>query len=41
VPDVFEALVGSLVDEGGMERKRAEEWIEELKEEERYVLEVY
>lgn len=41
VPDVFEALVGSLVDNGGMERKRAEDWIEELKEEERYVLEVY
>ncbi|KAI9638842.1 putative sulfite reductase [Dioszegia hungarica] len=41
VPDVYEALVGSLVEEKGMERKRAEEFIEELKEEERYVLEVY
>jgi sulfite reductase (NADPH) flavoprotein alpha-component len=30
-----------LVEEKGMERKRAEEFIEELKEEERYVLEVY
>ncbi|WVW86863.1 hypothetical protein I302_108918 [Kwoniella bestiolae CBS 10118] len=40
VPDVFEALVGSLTDTG-MERKKAEEFIEELKEEERYVLEVY
>ncbi|WWC65889.1 uncharacterized protein I303_108511 [Kwoniella dejecticola CBS 10117] len=40
VPDVFEALVGSLTDDG-MERKRAEEYIEELKEDERYVLEVY
>ncbi|WVQ96055.1 hypothetical protein IAU59_003155 [Kwoniella sp. CBS 9459] len=40
VPDVFEALVGSLTDDG-MERKKAEEYIEELKEEERYVLEVY
>ncbi|WRT69761.1 uncharacterized protein IL334_006752 [Kwoniella shivajii] len=40
VPDVFEALVGSLTDDG-MERKRAEDFIEELKEDERYVLEVY
>ncbi|WWC95408.1 hypothetical protein V866_002271 [Kwoniella sp. B9012] len=40
VPDVFEALVGSLTDTG-MDRKKAEEYIEELKEEERYVLEVY
>lgn len=41
VPDVYEALVGSLTQEGGMERKKAEEYLEELKEEERYVLEVY
>lgn len=41
VPDVYEALVGSLTQEGGMERKEAEEYLEELKEEERYVLEVY
>lgn len=41
VPDVYEALVGALNEEGGMERKKAEEFIEELKEEERYVLEVY
>ncbi|WWD20358.1 hypothetical protein CI109_104834 [Kwoniella shandongensis] len=41
VPDVYEALVGSLIEEGGMERTKAEEFIEELKEEERYVLEVY
>lgn len=41
VPDVYEALVGSLTREGGMERKEAEEYLEELKEEERYVLEVY
>lgn len=41
VPDVYEALVGSLVENGGMERNKAEEYIEELKEEERYVLEVY
>lgn len=41
VPDVFEALVGSLVEENGMERKAAEAFIEDLKEEERYVLEVY
>lgn len=41
VPDVYEALVGSLTQEGGMERKEAEEYLDELKEEERYVLEVY
>lgn len=41
VPDVYEALVSSLEEEGGWERKKAEEYIEELKEEERYVLEVY
>lgn len=41
VPDVYEALVSSLTEEGEMDRKRAEEYIEELKEEERYVLEVY
>ncbi|KZO97609.1 carbohydrate esterase family 4 protein [Calocera viscosa TUFC12733] len=41
VPDVYEALVKSLVEYGGMERKEAEEYLEALKEEERYVLEVY
>ena len=41
VPDVYEALVGSLEGNKGVERKRAEEMIEEWKEEERYVLEVY
>jgi len=41
VPDVFEALVGALGQFGGMERQVAERYIEELKEEERYVLEVY
>lgn len=41
VPDVYEALVGALTENGGMERKGAEEFIEDLKEEERYVLEVY
>lgn len=41
VPDVYEALVSSLEEEGGMERGKAEGYIEELKEEERYVLEVY
>ncbi|KAJ9112731.1 hypothetical protein QFC22_006233 [Naganishia vaughanmartiniae] len=41
VPDVYEALVSSLVENGGKERKEAEDYIEELKEEERYVLEVY
>lgn len=41
VPDVYEALVGSLVDVAGKSREDAERYIEELKEEERYVLEVY
>ncbi|KZT53179.1 hypothetical protein CALCODRAFT_486552 [Calocera cornea HHB12733] len=41
VPDVYEALVKSLVEYGNMERKYAEEYLEALKEEERYVLEVY
>jgi sulfite reductase (NADPH) flavoprotein alpha-component len=41
VPDVYEALVSSLEEEGKWDRKKAEEYIEELKEEERYVLEVY
>jgi sulfite reductase (NADPH) flavoprotein alpha-component len=41
VPDVYEALVCSLTDEKGLERSKAEAYIEELKEQERYVLEVY
>ncbi|EIW71367.1 hypothetical protein TREMEDRAFT_71142 [Tremella mesenterica DSM 1558] len=41
VPDVYEALVSSLEEEGGMGRGEAEEFIEKLKDEERYVLEVY
>ena len=41
VPDVFEAIIGALGEYDGMERKAAEEYIEGLKEEERYVLEVY
>lgn len=41
VPDVYEALVKSLTENGGKERKEAEDYIEELKEAERYVLEVY
>nr|ODN74308.1 sulfite reductase (NADPH) flavoprotein alpha-component [Cryptococcus depauperatus CBS 7841] len=41
VPDVYEALIGSLIQEGGMARKEAENYLDELKEEERYVLEVY
>jgi sulfite reductase (NADPH) flavoprotein alpha-component len=41
VPDVYEALVGALGEFGGLERKVAEDYIEELKEDERYVLEVY
>jgi len=41
VPDVFEAIVGALGEYDGMERSLAEQYIEDLKEEERYVLEVY
>lgn len=41
VPDVYEALVSSFEEELGMERKDAEGYLEKLKEEERYVLEVY
>lgn len=41
VPDVFEAIVGALGEYDGMERSFAESYIEDLKEEERYVLEVY
>jgi sulfite reductase (NADPH) flavoprotein alpha-component len=41
VPDVYEALVGSLTENKNYERVKAEELIEEWKEEERYVLEVY
>lgn len=41
VPDVYEALVSSLTEKGGKSRDKAEEYIEELKEAERYVLEVY
>ncbi|KAG6332984.1 hypothetical protein ID866_6100 [Astraeus odoratus] len=41
VPDVFEALVGALVKNQGHSRESAGEFLEQLKEEERYVLEVY
>ena len=41
VPDVYEALVGALVEFNGMEKEKAGEFLEGLKEEERYVLEVY
>ena len=41
VPDVYEALVSSFEEEVGMERKEAEAYLEHLKEEGRYVLEVY
>ncbi|WOO82200.1 Sulfite reductase [NADPH] flavoprotein component [Vanrija pseudolonga] len=40
VPDVYEALVSSLT-EAGLTRQQAEDHMEKLKEEERYVLEVY
>ena len=41
VPDVYEALVGALVQHAGVDRERAGAFLEGLKEEERYVLEVY
>ncbi|KAF8450354.1 assimilatory sulfite reductase [Boletus edulis BED1] len=40
VPDVYEALVGALVKNEDMTRESAGQFIESLKEEERYVLEV-
>ncbi|PVU97195.1 hypothetical protein BB561_000692 [Smittium simulii] len=41
VPNVKEALVQSFIDFGSMNTKKANKFIEELKEKERYVLEVY
>jgi sulfite reductase (NADPH) flavoprotein alpha-component len=41
VGDIYETLVGSLVKHCGKERKEAETYLEDLKGEERYVLEVY
>ncbi|KAI9001337.1 assimilatory sulfite reductase [Trametes punicea] len=41
VPDVYEALVDALVDHAGVSREKAGAFLEGLKEEERYVLEVY
>ncbi|KAJ8516358.1 hypothetical protein ONZ45_g6300 [Pleurotus djamor] len=41
VPDVYNALVGALVKYNGMTETDAGEYLESLKEEERYVLEVY
>lgn len=41
VPDVYEALVGALGQYAGYTREAAGEYLESLKEEERYVLEVY
>ena len=40
VPDVYEALIGALNQYAGFEREAAAQHIEDLKEEERYVLEV-
>lgn len=40
VPDVFEALVNALVKTAGRDKADAEAFLERLKEEERYVLEV-
>ncbi|EIW82440.1 assimilatory sulfite reductase [Coniophora puteana RWD-64-598 SS2] len=41
VPDVYEALVGALVKQDGQTAQEAGDFLEGLKEEERYVLEVY
>ncbi|CAE6504134.1 unnamed protein product [Rhizoctonia solani] len=41
VPDVYEALIDSLVRFGGKSQEEAAQYLEDLKEEERYVLEVY
>ncbi|KAI0091880.1 assimilatory sulfite reductase [Irpex rosettiformis] len=41
VPDVYEALVGALVKHEGLDARIAGDYLEGLKEEERYVLEVY
>ena len=41
VPDVYEALVGALVKTEGLDATAAGQYLEGLKEEERYVLEVY
>ena len=41
VPDVYEALVEALIPHAGLDREKAGAFLEGLKEEERYVLEVY
>lgn len=41
VPDVYEMLVKALEKKCGMDAKEADSFLEGLKEEERYVLEVY
>jgi len=41
VPEVFEALVSALVKYTGRQKEDAGAYLESLKEEERYVLEVY
>ena len=41
VPDVFEALRSALVKHHGLTLEGAADFLESLKEEERYVLEVY
>ncbi|KAI0265156.1 assimilatory sulfite reductase [Gloeopeniophorella convolvens] len=41
VPDVYETLVGALAEQRGMDAQAADAFLEGLKEEERYVLEVY
>jgi sulfite reductase (NADPH) flavoprotein alpha-component len=41
VPDIYEALTTSFAEEAGWPIEKAQEYIDELKEQERYVLEVY
>lgn len=41
VPDVYETLVAAFEKHCGMDAKAADSFLEGLKEEERYVLEVY
>ncbi|KAG9128114.1 hypothetical protein FRC07_004730 [Ceratobasidium sp. 392] len=41
VPDVYVALIDALVQYGGKGKEEAAQYLEDLKEEERYVLEVY
>jgi sulfite reductase (NADPH) flavoprotein alpha-component len=41
VPDIYEALTTSIAEVSGWDIEKAEKYLDELKEKERYVLEVY